>query len=102
MDGFMVSGGVGVGILLGVGIFLYWVFVSVGFGWWNVDVDLVAKDFRVVKGDLESKKEVFILVVCDGDKDGDGILDVNDVCLEKFEDKDGFVDKDGCLDFDND
>jgi outer membrane protein OmpA-like peptidoglycan-associated protein len=38
----------------------------------------------------------------DGDRDHDGILDVNDRCPEDPEDKDGFEDEDGCPDPDND
>jgi outer membrane protein OmpA-like peptidoglycan-associated protein len=36
------------------------------------------------------------------DKDGDGILDVDDKCVDVPEDKDGFEDTDGCPDKDND
>jgi OOP family OmpA-OmpF porin len=36
------------------------------------------------------------------DTDGDGILDKNDKCPTKAEDKDGFEDEDGCPDVDND
>ena len=37
-----------------------------------------------------------------GDSDGDGILDADDDCPEKPEDKDSFKDEDGCPDIDND
>ncbi|MCA9543310.1 MAG: OmpA family protein, partial [Myxococcales bacterium] len=37
-----------------------------------------------------------------GDKDGDGIRDGLDACLDEPEDKDGFEDADGCPDTDND
>lgn len=33
-----------------------------------------------------------------GDRDGDGIVDVVDVCLDQLEDKNGKVDMDGCFD----
>ena len=36
------------------------------------------------------------------DQDGDGIADASDACPTKAEDKDGFEDKDGCPDPDND
>jgi OOP family OmpA-OmpF porin len=36
------------------------------------------------------------------DRDGDGIVDANDKCPERAEDKDGFEDEDGCPDIDND
>jgi hypothetical protein len=36
------------------------------------------------------------------DADGDGIPDERDACAELAEDRDGFEDGDGCLDFDND
>ncbi len=36
------------------------------------------------------------------DADGDGIEDAKDECAELAEDRDGFQDSDGCLDFDND
>jgi OOP family OmpA-OmpF porin len=36
------------------------------------------------------------------DADGDGIEDSKDECAELAEDRDGFQDSDGCLDFDND
>jgi outer membrane protein OmpA-like peptidoglycan-associated protein len=36
------------------------------------------------------------------DKDGDGILDPDDKCVDAPEDKDGFEDADGCPDTDND
>ena len=38
----------------------------------------------------------------DPDDDGDGVLDVNDLCRRQPEDHDGFEDKDGCPDPDND
>jgi hypothetical protein len=37
-----------------------------------------------------------------GDRDGDGIADVADMCPEDPEDFDGFQDQDGCPDPDND
>ncbi|WP_428268658.1 choice-of-anchor D domain-containing protein [Haliangium sp.] len=37
-----------------------------------------------------------------GDRDDDGILDVDDACPDEKEDRDGFQDDDGCLDPDND
>jgi OmpA-OmpF porin, OOP family len=37
-----------------------------------------------------------------GDKDGDGIPDVSDMCPDEPEDKDGYQDDDGCPDLDND
>ncbi|MDQ3031354.1 MAG: OmpA family protein [Myxococcota bacterium] len=37
-----------------------------------------------------------------GDRDGDGILDVNDACPDEPEDADDFQDTDGCPDTDND
>lgn len=36
------------------------------------------------------------------DRDGDGILDRSDLCLDRAEDRDGFKDDDGCPDPDND
>lgn len=36
------------------------------------------------------------------DKDGDGVLDRSDQCVDKAEDRDGFKDEDGCPDPDND
>ncbi len=36
------------------------------------------------------------------DRDGDGVLDRNDLCLDQPEDRDGFQDDDGCPDPDND
>ena len=38
----------------------------------------------------------------EGDRDGDGILDGDDQCPDDPEDFDGFQDKDGCPDLDND
>jgi OmpA-OmpF porin, OOP family len=40
--------------------------------------------------------------VVDGDADGDGIPDSEDVCPNDAEDMDGFEDEDGCPDVDND
>ena len=37
-----------------------------------------------------------------GDRDGDGIPDVIDICPDDPEDRDGFDDDDGCPDYDND
>lgn len=37
-----------------------------------------------------------------GDKDGDGVPDISDACVEDSEDKDGYQDEDGCPDLDND
>jgi outer membrane protein OmpA-like peptidoglycan-associated protein len=36
------------------------------------------------------------------DRDGDGIVDAQDKCVDRPEDKDGFEDADGCPDIDND
>ena len=36
------------------------------------------------------------------DRDGDGVLDVEDACIDRPEDKDGYMDSDGCPDDDND
>jgi len=36
------------------------------------------------------------------DTDGDGVLDIYDLCPEEKEDRDGFEDDDGCPDYDND
>lgn len=36
------------------------------------------------------------------DRDGDGLLDVDDLCPALPEDRDGFEDEDGCPDPDND
>ncbi len=38
----------------------------------------------------------------DGDRDGDGIIDVNDKCTDEPEDFDGYQDEDGCPEPDND
>jgi outer membrane protein OmpA-like peptidoglycan-associated protein len=43
-----------------------------------------------------------IVAIKKTDRDGDGILDVDDKCPDDPEDKDGFEDEDGCPDFDND
>lgn len=37
-----------------------------------------------------------------GDRDGDGILDNDDMCPDEPEDRDGFEDADGCPELDND
>ena len=37
-----------------------------------------------------------------GDKDGDGIANLDDLCPDDAEDKDGFDDQDGCPDNDKD
>jgi outer membrane protein OmpA-like peptidoglycan-associated protein len=50
----------------------------------------------VVTGPIENEKHGA------ADNDGDGILDVDDVCPDSSEDRDSFEDSDGCPDADND
>jgi hypothetical protein len=71
-SGFILSGGVGFGVIAGVGV-------------------------PVVRGilGLMYSREV-------GDQDKDGISDVDDKCPTVAEDRDGVEDDDGCLDDDND
>ncbi len=66
------TGGGAIGLVSGVGTPLFRVLVGIGY------------------------------VQRDPDKDKDGILNKDDKCPEKAEDKDGFEDADGCPDLDND
>jgi outer membrane protein OmpA-like peptidoglycan-associated protein len=51
-----------------------------------------------VRGPVANEK----VTAANGDKDGDGITNENDLCPDAPEDKDGFEDDDGCPDPDND
>ena len=59
-------------------------------------------DFSVLAGATWSPQPASEVRVGRGDRDGDGIPDVSDVCAEDGEDKDGYQDEDGCPDLDND
>jgi outer membrane protein OmpA-like peptidoglycan-associated protein len=59
-------------------------------------------DFSVVAGVTWSPQPASEVRIGRGDRDGDGVPDVSDACLEDSEDKDGFQDDDGCPDLDND
>ncbi|MBK9034403.1 MAG: OmpA family protein [Myxococcales bacterium] len=59
-------------------------------------------DFSVLVGAVWSPQPASEARVGRGDKDGDGIPDVSDACVEDSEDNDGFQDDDGCPDLDND
>ena len=59
-------------------------------------------DFRVLLGLVWSPQPASEVRLGRGDKDGDGVPDVSDACLEDSEDNDGYQDDDGCPDLDND
>jgi|JI6StandDraft_1071083.scaffolds.fasta_scaffold04384_4 hypothetical protein len=59
-------------------------------------------DFSVVLGATWAPQPASEARIGRGDKDGDGIPDVSDACLEDSEDSDGYQDDDGCPDLDND
>ena len=59
-------------------------------------------DFRVTLGVVWSPQAEATARIGAGDKDGDGIPDVSDVCSDEPEDRDGYQDDDGCPDLDND
>ena len=59
-------------------------------------------DFRVAAGLTWSPQPKGIAEIGRGDRDGDGIPDISDSCLEDAEDRDGYQDEDGCPDIDND
>jgi flagellar motor protein MotB len=59
-------------------------------------------DFRVSGGLTWSPQPKGIAEIGRGDRDGDGLPDVSDSCMEDSEDKDGYQDDDGCPDVDND
>jgi outer membrane protein OmpA-like peptidoglycan-associated protein len=46
----------------------------------------------------DSRERVVVVL----DRDGDGVLDDGDACIDRAEDQDGFEDRDGCPDIDND
>ncbi|MCO4762867.1 MAG: OmpA family protein [Myxococcales bacterium] len=58
--------------------------------------DLTTHDFEFLFG------ASYVIDTAVRDADGDGLLDTEDKCPKKPEDKDGFQDKDGCPDPDND
>ncbi len=59
-------------------------------------------DFRVNVGVTWSPQPRGVAQLGRGDRDGDGIPDVSDSCLEDSEDVDTYQDDDGCPDVDND
>jgi outer membrane protein OmpA-like peptidoglycan-associated protein len=59
-------------------------------------------DFHVMAGITWSPQPKGVAEMGRGDRDGDGIPDVSDACLEDTEDRDGYQDDDGCPDIDND
>jgi outer membrane protein OmpA-like peptidoglycan-associated protein len=59
-------------------------------------------DFRVIGGITWSPQPKGVAEIGRGDRDGDGIPDVSDSCMEDTEDRDGYQDDDGCPDVDND
>ncbi len=59
-------------------------------------------DFRVGLGLSWAPQPKGVAAIGRGDRDGDGLPDVSDSCIEDGEDKDGFQDDDGCPDVDND
>ncbi len=61
-----------------------------------------ADDFRVAAGVTWSPQPKGVAELGRGDRDGDGIPDVSDSCMEDAEDKDSYQDDDGCPDVDND
>jgi len=58
--------------------------------------------FHVALGAVWSPQPAGTSELGRGDKDGDGIPDVSDMCPDEPEDKDGYQDDDGCPDLDND
>ena len=65
-------------------------------------VGMRGDDFRVSAGLTWSPQPKGIAEIGRGDRDGDGLPDVSDSCMEDSEDKDGYQDDDGCPDVDND
>jgi large repetitive protein len=59
-------------------------------------------DFSVLFGMVWSPQPASEARVGRGDKDGDGLPDVSDGCVDDAEDNDGYQDDDGCPDLDND
>jgi len=59
-------------------------------------------DFHVTAGFTWSPQPQGVAAIGRGDRDGDGIPDVSDSCIDDTEDRDGFQDDDGCPDVDND
>ena len=65
-------------------------------------VGMRGDDFRISGGLTWSPQPKGIAEIGRGDRDGDGIPDVSDACMEDSEDRDGYQDDDGCPDVDND
>lgn len=65
-------------------------------------VGMRGDDFRVSGGLTWSPQPRGVAELGRGDRDGDGLPDVSDSCMEDSEDKDGYQDDDGCPDVDND
>jgi outer membrane protein OmpA-like peptidoglycan-associated protein len=61
-----------------------------------------ADDFRVGLGLTWAPQPKGVAEIGRGDRDGDGLPDVSDCCIDDGEDKDGYQDDDGCPDVDND
>jgi outer membrane protein OmpA-like peptidoglycan-associated protein len=59
-------------------------------------------DARVVFGVTWSPQPRGVAAIGRGDRDGDGIPDISDSCIDDPEDRDGYQDDDGCPDVDND
>ncbi|MBP6633169.1 MAG: OmpA family protein [Kofleriaceae bacterium] len=59
-------------------------------------------DLRLTVGVIWSPQPAGVVAAGAGDRDGDGVPDVADACVEEAEDGDGYQDDDGCPDLDND
>jgi outer membrane protein OmpA-like peptidoglycan-associated protein len=65
------------------------------------ELDVAEKNARAAV-DLSPREKCTDIVAAPGDRDGDGILDPSDECIDLPEDKDEFRDEDGCPEDDND
>ena len=59
-------------------------------------------DFRITTGIVWAPQPAGVAAPGRNDRDGDGIPDSVDACVDEAEDKDNFQDEDGCADADND
>lgn len=89
----IVTGGLGPGLSRGAGTPVFRIFAGVAF-------DKVVRDCPAGPEDIDGFEDHDRCI--DPDNDQDGILDIDDQCINEPEDFDGYQDKDGCPDTDND
>jgi outer membrane protein OmpA-like peptidoglycan-associated protein len=89
----VISAGAGPGLSRGAGTPVFRVFAGAAY-------DPILRNCPAGEEDIDGFQDDDRCI--DPDNDQDGILDVDDDCINEAEDKDGFEDEDGCPETDND